>query len=271
MEKKEFLKNLPKCLFKEIQEYISDYTVAIIGHTETNEPLQQSIASGSLVSIGNKYGILTANHVLKEYKKNRNISKISFSILGYSHYLHTRVDFINSYVINNEIDLSFWELPIPILEEIKAKRSFYPILFSNLPNIEETKDYLWCTIGFPFDFQVEKSRTIYPLIYYTHILNYKDDNIVGVDLIELEINYEFSSGNIPKSLGGMSGGGIWCFKVFFNNQNKNIKYWIENKIRYSILFGVNFWQSEFKEKKRIISGIGPKTIYKELYHMILSL
>ncbi len=83
--------------------------------------------------------------------------------------------------------------------------------------------------------------------------------------------YDKENGSLPLSLVGMSGGGIWCFEVFFNDDSGEVKYFTKSGLKHNILFGVNYYQSETIENSRKISGVGCKVLYTDLYNAISSI
>ena len=179
-------KDLPDELFTKTNEFTSDSTVGMVGHRETGEPIRGFYGSGSLISFNSIFGILTAKHVWDAFEKNTQATKISFSILGYPHLVHERKNHLRPYFPKNEMDICFLELPYQVSGTIKAHRTFFPIVTKRLPSIEELKNNLSVTVGFPYEKQPLEKKTLNILQYYTHLKNYTEIDDIW-DIIELEM------------------------------------------------------------------------------------
>lgn len=249
-------------IFKEICRYVSDYTACMIGYTNDNISIIESISSGTLVSYKNFYGILTAKHVwYNNFYINRKISIIHFSVDKYGTYYHINKKYIKVIEIpNSNVDLCLFQLTPDLISSFKAIRSFYPIDLINEPLIENISKNLWFSIGFPYLNQEIDKKRIKPLRYFTHLVRYNNINLSD-DQIELEVSYLNKNELPPKSLGGMSGGGIWNFKIYFDNNNK---MYLSNNINEKILVGVNYYQTDFNNGKRLLKGVGPIAIYRTI-------
>lgn len=263
--------DLPAELRHEMTRFISDSTVAMFGHNKAHESLLGVYGSGSLVTINSIHGILTARHVWKSFQKNVHVSNISFSVTGRNDYIHEEMVHLRAYYSDDkDADICFVQLPQPILGTLKARRTFYPIRYENLPAIEEIKQLMWVTTGFPFEWQPQNEKIARPIFYYTHLTNYKELED-GWDEIELQVNYDRSTKPLPNSLEGMSGGGIWNFRVFCNDEAGAMKYWIEKGeriLRFNLLIGVNFCQTEMNNDSRKVRGMGPVSIYKKMTELV---
>jgi hypothetical protein len=266
-DKMGMVSDLPNTLIKSISAFLSDSTVAMFGHDKSNKAIPGLYGSGTLVVINSVYGILTAKHVWDNFIQNRNLSKISFSVVGYPHYIHEEISHLRPYFPDTSIDICLIQLPQPILGTIKSFRTFYPIERSNSPELEKISQYLWISTGFPYEWQPKTKKLAVPLFYYTHLSNYLSHSD-GWDEIELQVDYNNASSNFPQSLEGVSGGGIWNFRVFYSDDSGVVKYRIEENSKHSLLVGVNFWQSDLKNGKRYIRGVGPNSIYRELTKII---
>lgn len=263
------LKEIPENIKDEVTFFVSDCSVALLGYSNKNIPVPNAIASGTLISIKSKYGILTAKHVWNEFKKNKYIDKIHFSIVGYHHFLAEKIEHLNVVLPSKEADICFLELPEILVGTFKSKRTFYPIRKENMPEINNVKNSLFVTIGFPLQLKEDSKKIVNPLRYFTHLVNYSFYKEKNYDEIELEINYfNNDKSKLPRSLVGMSGGGIWCFKISYNDDSGDLKYFIKRSKNSKVLLGVNYFQTNLKNNKRIIKGIGPYTIYNMLYDAV---
>lgn len=250
--------DIPSTVKKEIDRFTSDSTVAILGYDNNDNPIDGLLASGTFVIINSIYGILTAKHVWEKLKLKSTYT--SFCIVGMIHYLREKTEYLKCYIPDKDVDICFIEIPPTILGTIKAVRNFHPILPENFLDIESIKDSMWITVGFPYLMQKFEEREINIFRYYTHVKNYKkisDD----WDILELDIRTENGANELPKSFGGMSGGGIWNFKGFYNDDSGKVKFFIKHNLKDALLAGVNFRQECSNDKVDRICGVGPASIY----------
>lgn len=262
---------LPAQLRHEMARFISDSTVAMFGHGKSHESLPGVYGSGSLVIVNSIHGILTARHVWETLWKNVRVSNISFSVTGKNDYIHEEKAHLRAYYSDDEnADICFIQLPQPVLGTLKARRTFYPIRYENLPAIEEIRELMWVTAGFPLEWQPQNEKIARPIFYYTHVTAYRELE-GGWDEIELQVNYDLSTKPLPSSLEGMSGGGIWNFRVFCREKAGLREYGIESGeriLKSNLLVGVNFWQTELKNKTRKVRGMGPVSVYKRMTELV---
>lgn len=250
---------------KTINTFASKSTVALIGYDSNNIPIEGLMASGSFVIINNIYGVLTANHVWKSFTQKSTYT--SFCILDRAHYIHERTDYIKSHSPQNEIDICFIELPTTILGTIKAASIFHPILTENLIDIDMIRRNTCVTVGFPYEMQSFEDRKTHLFGYYTHITNYRKI-FNDWDIIELDIETNQTKYKLPKSFGGMSGGGIWSFKCYFNDDKDDTKYFIKYNPKDSFIAGVNYHQEASDGKITQIYGVGPVSIYSGMVKLV---
>lgn len=275
LREKVLYKDLPKDLFTKTNVFTSDSTVGMVGHRESGESIEGLYGSGSLVAFGSILGILTAKHVWDAFEKNSSATKVSFSIVGYPHYVHERKDHLrpyfpknkiaSPYFPDNEIDICFLQLPFTVTGTIGAHRTFFPIVQDRLPSIAELLKNLFVTVGFPYERQEPTKKLLNILRYYTHVTNYTEIDEVW-DVIELEVDYTHSNVSPPSSFEGMSGGGTWNFNVLFDYENDQRRYRFENI--QTVLVGVNFWQTPIESSKRLIRAVGPRSIYLGMTKLI---
>lgn len=261
------VKNLPQNVLNDALRYVSNCSVALVGLSLNNKMVSNALASGTLISIGEKYGVLTAKHVWDMFDSRCDIHKIHFSILGYRHLIVESKEYLNPIFLNPEIDICFIEIPKKLVSTIKTYRMFYPLHFNNLRSIDKIKDNLWLTIGFPEKMKSDEKKIINPLRYFTSLAEYHDFKN-GYDEIDLIVSYEpVNKDKIPVKLGGMSGGGIWNFQIFFNDDDE-LKCFLGNSQSTKLLIGVNYYQTYMKNEECRIKGIGPVTIYQQLYDKV---
>ena len=253
---------LPLKIKSEIIGLISFRTVALIGYNENHIRISNLLASGTFTTINSKYGVLTAKHVWDKFKKKA--FNISFSFLGKTHYTYERIEYLNCYAPENDkIDVCFIELSPRILGTIKAASDFYPILSESYSESINIRKRLCITVGFPLEIQPRKENKIHILRYFTHIKQHYNLS-KDWDRIELDIQENDKQKELPENFGGMSGGGIWSIKGFYNEKGFFIR---KNTIDF-LLVGVNYFQKTSNGKVHTIYGIGPKTIYSRMTKLI---
>lgn len=263
--------DLPQGLRQMITNFIGDSTVVMFAHDRLHNNIPGLYGSGSLVIMNSIYGVLTAKHVWDNFQKDRTVSKISFSVTARNGYIHEDLSHLRPYYPSNGVDICFIAIPQPIIGIIKAHRTFYPIREENLPSIEDIRQLLWISAGFPYEWQPKVEKLAKPLFYFTHLTNYAQ-SVDGWDEIELQVSYEAVSASLPVSLEGMSGGGIWNFRIFHNTDSSIQLYRIEESsediLKFNLLAGVNFWQTKLENNIRQIRGVGPYSIYKKMIEIV---
>ena len=257
-------KEVPLEVKLEINQFTSNSTVALLGYDNNRHPIPGLLASGTFIKINSKYGVLTAKHVWERFKK---IENISFSFLGKTHLTLERTEYIRCYSPNNDIDICFLEIPPTILGTIKAASNFHPIVNSSYSDASEIEKRLCITVGFPLEIQPIKERKLNILRYYTHITKHSQVS-ENWDIIELDVKAIEPPNELPKTFGGMSGGGIWSFKGFFDLVNNQRKFFIRKNLKDSLLAGVNYCEEFLNGNVPKIYGVGPISIYSGITKLV---
>jgi len=262
------VKDLGKEIVNEINEKTSWYGIGIFpGEEEQLDQIENFAASGTLVSIGQKAGILTAAHVIHGLKKS---SRLGLA-LGTQQIRYTiPTEQITFLTIGDPPfpplgpDMGMIVLPKPEIGKIKAKKSFFPL--------EKIRDLLlqdppsptlgvWAIVGIP----AELSKREMAVVSFQHIsiiTSYPEiieEN--GFDFFDFEIPLSLLS-NQAISFGGMSGGGVWhiCLR-----EGKGGKVEIDSKKTSYYLSGVIIRQFPKKPGIRKIRCHGRKSIYLEFF------
>jgi hypothetical protein len=197
---------------------IGMYSVGLFAVRETPKGNVLSLAgSGTLVKIGAIHYILTAKHVWKEVLEVSNQLGVTLrENVDHSHLIDVRlvIPFGPEEPIGwteNGPDIVLLRIPETYVGTIKAFKVFYYLSFSEhqLP----PRDYLqtWFVMGVPG-------------CTGTFTQNHASAEHLGAEVEFLgerlegkfdlcDVNFNVSQLPPPKSLGGMSGGGLW--KVFF--------------------------------------------------------
>lgn len=258
-------KDVPLEIKLEINQFTSNSTVALLGYDNKHNPIPGLLASGTFVEINSKFGVLTAKHVWERFKK---VEYISFSFLGKTHLTLERTEYIRCYSPKNEIDICFLEITPTILGTIKAASNFHPIVSNSYSDEKTEIEKRFCiTVGFPLEIQSTQERRLDILRYYTHIVKHSiisDD----WDIIELDIKAIDPPNELPKTFGGMSGGGIWSFKAFYNFVNNERRFFIRKNLKDALLAGVNYCEEFLNGNVHKIYGVGPISIYSGMTKLV---
>jgi len=263
-----YIRDLPEQLTQDVNTHIRLFAVTML--ITDNEDTPVIPCAGTLSTIKEHKGILTARHVWEEMKNHKNL----LIMLGKVPHI-VEVDVLNSVVppiqsrnekISTDIpDLAFILLPEPSISHLEAiSKAFYSIdKRLNKENMEFFKNKLgyFTLFGTPEEWIDYQKQSVPSFIYSTYISEYFehegwDYQIMGINLDE--------NPEIPKNFCGVSGGGIWKIKFFADVDKTNFA--VENPIEDIALVGVNFNQTDLKVRQ--IIGHGPESIYKVLYSFI---
>ena len=267
------LSDLPESLYHHIARDLGRYSVGLISLKSVKKTDKTiPIGSGTFITIGNKYGILSAEHVTRKLKD----SKLGLVISEVEHRLIIDKKIFNIHTISNgsdssRPDLSFIHLPENTVGPMKAKKSFYNLDIARKAAIQSPMENdfgVWFICGFPDELTKYGEQSIRG---YDEAMGFTGlcGAFVGIskayDIDEYDY-YDISVGcgledKVPMSYDGVSGGGLWQVPI---NQN------IENKFSWgeAVLSGVAFFQSDLKDNKRTITCHGRKSLYNSLYRIL---
>jgi len=268
------VKDLPIELIAQISRVLHLYSTALIKITST--PLEGEkaslIGSGTLISVDDVYGILTAQHVVDLIDKS---CKLGMILIEGVH----RFDVEEEHLLIIEIakpkaqeygpDLAFICLPISKVAEMKAYKSFLDLsvdreeLLSATPDLH---DGVWFLCGVPDEWTMpdqsekgfEKISSFSGLCGAGGVTDEYD--IEGYDYIDALIEYVDET-TLPKSFGGISGGGLWQV-ILKESSDKKLE-----PDRY-LFYGVPFYQSSIVERKRQIRCHSRNSVYQTAYSLI---
>lgn len=264
------IRELPLDLTKNVNDHIRLFSVTMLMSDEDDS--NAIPCAGSLSSIGETKGIITARHAWEEMIKHKYL----FIMLGKKPHV-IGVELLDAFVppdrvkiyakiagIDTDIpDIALIKLPSPSITHIEAvSKVFYSI--DKRVDDGELNDFLTNPIGYyalfgaPFEWVDFDGKTVPSFIYNTYISEYIkiedwDYQIMGLNLDE--------NPNLPKSFEGVSGGGIWKIKFMVSEDQST--YFIQDLFNDVALCGVNFYQTA--PKGRQIIGHGPFSIYNCLY------
>ena len=265
---KMYIRDLPEDLTKKVNQHIRLFAVTMLICDEDDS--KAIPCSGTLCSIKNKRGIVTARHVWAEIAKHRYL----LIMLGKVPHI-VEVNLLDAIVppiqsrnlrIDADIpDIAFIKLPAASINHLEdISKVFYSV---DKRSNEEFIDFAKSSVGYfalfgtPLEWLDYDKKSVPSFIYNTYINDYLkydgwDYQVMGINLDE--------NPDIPRSYVGVSGGGIWKIKFFVSEDEKS--FTVENPISDVSLVGVNF--SQTAEKGRQIIGHGPYSIYKSLYDYI---
>ena len=247
-----------------------DYAVSIIKvPLDSPELGAQLVGSGTLVSAHGKRGLLTAAHVIDAIDPNKyalGISPGKGIIVLEPSALSSKV--YRSSDDANEADgpdLAFCQLlSSGDLSTLAALKSFYDMTRIGKALLNDPPDEsigIWALFGCPGVYSKEeidiaaKRRTV--TIKYVM-------GVVGLgEVEELEpFDYALAStskttGSVPSTFGGLSGGGLWQCLLFEKDGETNL-------LGHPLLSGVAYWQSDPRAVKTMIRCHFRRSLYKVL-------
>jgi hypothetical protein len=253
---------------EEAQKLASNYAVAFVVDDKV-------IGSGTLVKVRGMYGILTAHHVaIVPSKKKGERSNICFREnaahelkVTTSQFHHFVVGSSRNHLEHTGPDLSFLMITDPkVYSSLSSIKSFFPLdeEWQTAAYADKFPQMQWSICGCPEEL-TDTSQTlrgrhlvrcccIHAEARFLSLRTRKD-----FDYIRLEVHsgiHEF-----PEKYGGVSGGGIG---LPVGKMEKDKPTYLP------LLKGVIFYQSRpySKNRKRIIIGHGPESIYKRLVEAI---
>ncbi len=266
--------DIPDSLIKEISHILEKFSTVLIRLSINNEGKDNAtlIGSGTFVSIGEIFGIVTAHHVARELSLHDSlgltlIEDVQNIVIPYQHLRIIDIAIPNKDSIGP--DLSYLIIPDPYLNNIKSYKSFYPILVDKeriLKYLQENGQDLWFvhgTIG-------ERTQEEIPQKGFEKVFGYSGfcgmtfvENSYEIDTFDyIEVMAEFGEEVNPKSFGGFSGGGLWRVSLRMDAQGNLMA-------KEYILSGVIFYEFMLNEEKYLRSH-GPNSIYTKVIDKVQS-
>lgn len=256
--------DLPRHIFESSKLSINMSTIAINGHFSDNKPIRGAYGSGTLVRLNNIYGILTARHVWNSFEKDNEIEVLSISVYGNEKITLERKNHFRAFLPDEEQDICFLEIPVTIVGWLKANAFFFPLKHGPLYKSLETN--LIVLTGFPF-VGLPTDKILFRILHF--FIDYKYKTILSDewDVIELEVDYNKNE-NLLKTYIGVSGGGVWGFRIFHQDPFGNRGHYFKDEETY--IAGVNFFQTKVINNVRHIKAMGPRSIYNGLYNYVIN-
>ncbi|MDF1754019.1 MAG: hypothetical protein P1U89_14650 [Verrucomicrobiales bacterium] len=210
-----------------------DYTVSLFLQKPDRggEPQLSPNGSGTLISCGNRYGILTAWHVvyptIDEARNSNYFLRIPLS--NASDILSIECRYLNFEIIGSPIggeissdgpDICFIELPPGGIGTIKSKKSFWSIdreLEGVAPIAYESSKTAYCTIGTPCRFFRSRSDKDIHQVYNRTIAfigpHHQSQAVQREGFDYVDFTYTAKQYNSKPGYEGVSGGGLWAFTL----------------------------------------------------------
>ncbi|GEM_PF-683484 len=262
--------DLPEDLMVQILNTVARYSVGLIAINLKDYGEEGIfIGSGTFIKIDKRFFILTAAHVIssKIFNGSQAIG-LSFSPDVHNfridkQYLSICYEWNKQYQSKGP-DLGLIELPLNHIGTIQAKKNFW--------NLQNQKDIVlglpyanngvWAICGCAHEFTDFKTNErgyskVMTFHHYLWFSGIESESVVDdYDYFETSVNYE-SRDDLPKSFGGLSGGGLWQIPLF---KQKDGKITFDDPI----LSGLAFYQTEVKNNMRFIRCHGRNSIYLKL-------
>lgn len=264
---------IPSNVYESITREIGWYSVGLGGlRRYKNGEDFYLIGSGTLINIGETYGILTAQHVTALF---RDFEEVGFIISPEVHKLVAETKCLHVVQIakasepSNGPDLSVVILPTNLLGTFKAAKSFYNISNKREEVLRASLDLdvgVWILFGFIDEQTIVEG----PDRGFTTIKGFRAlCGATGIAKAYVRGNYDFlevgaqcgDGKSLPLSYGGASGGGLWRVQLMRSRDGE-----IQN--RDPILYGLAFYQTEIEEGMRYIRCHGPRSIYEKVFESI---
>lgn len=231
----------------------------------------QLIGSGTFVSIGDCFGVLTVHHVATLIDEP---CELGFFLIEGVHRPTINRQLIDIITIakprklGKGPDLAFIRIPRLKASEIKPYKSFYNLDVDRkemLKNPPKRNASVWFVCGVPDELTMNDApeAEFLQVDSFHGLCGAGGANRVyrrcGYDYVDVLV--EYGKGNQPPStFGGISGGGLW--QVTYTGGPSNIK-----PERY-LLAGIPFAQTPMQNNLRTIVCHGWKSVYKKSYRVI---
>jgi hypothetical protein len=226
-----------------ILSHVSNFAVGLIRRVEGAG--STVLGSGVLVSIEGRRGILTAGHVAAAYEKLPEVGLIRFVAGGQLRRMlklgDTQTIILQSSDTFTEskavFDLAFTQLPPDAASLIEAQGVFLNIE-KNRTKMEARAPaegkHVDAMLGLIAEFSqqpfIEGKEFISPMrgVLHTGHICAQQNGLLTVEAMDYNLD------ELPKSFGGMSGGGLW--RIYFVEDEK------ESNIIATMLCGIASWQ-----------------------------
>jgi len=254
------IRDLPRDLISQVHDKIRLHGVTmIVARADGGEPV---CCSGTLVTVKEMRGILTARHVWDVIKPSPTLVLL---VGGKPYYLKPQIlrgfapDFQGTLgELGARVpDIAFIRIPEPAVSDIEA----YGKVFYSIDRRREDADVasftergFWVLTGSP-QVLFDAATGMAPSFLYDTFVD-KHVTIGAWDYLFINLNLN-QNPNIPRAYGGMSGGGIWR-AAFWMSPDQTV-FAVEDPQRDILLSGVAFYQTGLDGRQ--IVGHGPRSLY----------
>jgi hypothetical protein len=264
-DRRRYMETDPKPKFDEadFKLAIAASTIGLMKYVDRDgQPDALPAGTGTLVSVGEVFGLLTAAHVLSELPLSGPVGIVRFIRMKQEnpHLMMSQTDRIS--FGRGQSDLAFLRLPEDVVGSLKAGNTFVDLLSRRTAFVEDQKSdpYFLCIAGIIAEltrplpegsqFRVGKGVT-------AALTSVEIDEGVEPEEGVVHVRPNIHDSDRPGSYGGTSGGGLWrCYVDRDLQRAKGVA-----------LAGVAFRQSG---DRRTISCVGPVPIYGELIDRVLA-
>ena len=271
---------IPKTLVEEASRDICDFSIGLVRLRDSgSEPEAMLGGSGTLVQIGDVYGILTACHVLDYIHRDEAVGLLIANTLAPTlqrvtvsskaiEFFRTRVPCTHKGEQGPDVGL----LLLSSLDagSLKARKSFYNLgkrewMAASPPALEEG---VWYLCGFPDESTTQRG----PERRFTKVTSFVGacgTGTVGRELVDGHFDYldfEVGYGGVnepPRDFGGFSGGGLWQVPMIRTSDGTL-------KVKELLLSGVAFYQYPDSNDRRTIRCHGRRSIYGQTLRSVRS-
>jgi hypothetical protein len=244
-------------LRQEIVRSLCSSTTPLFAVFGTSNDAELKLAgSGSFVLVGGTHYILTAAHVWEKVLKFAvKVGIVLTDNIAHSCLIDVAVIVPtilapkNSHWTEWGCDLALLRIPPELVGGIKAFHFFEYLESPPKPPAVKSCE-CWVVVGTPVELG-------------TFTKNFAEVEVTGrfVDPKPLrrgkhdyfDLNLDSASPGLPKSWGGLSGGGLWRVLVYCSPETGKID-WVQR------LTGVPFWEFPLKRRYRVIRAHGPKSL-----------
>ncbi len=259
------LDELPQQVCEGIVRDIGNFAVAIFGISKIrNIETLTFCGSGTLVSSGKDYYVLTAAHVWT--KKIHSSEQMALTLLEggfHSFRIDTRAVVVDAILGPGEPeewgpDFCFLRIPDTLVGTIKVYRSFYNLDKRRnvaLGSVVDVRNGPWVLMGSPEElgkFTNQQAEFEFPG-WFSNVQQVHHRG--NLDYLDVGVNTSLPG--IPSSFGGVSGAGLWQVPITRSATTGEFS-WVSRDVS---LEGVAFYQSPVAEGRRIIRCHGRHSIY----------
>lgn len=257
--------DIPQAVLEDVRQEIGHYFVALlrISPEDRDKPVALG-GSGTLVELAGRHYVLTADHV---WKGTDGWNQVGLAIADEGMPLAIPRDAITPKRLRGTSysewgpDLAMFEIPVPLVGTIKARKSFLNLarrqaMLSEHP--PKTKKTVWAVMGLVLQ---SSSVGLVPE-KETALANIRAEAFFGVTCDEqvrdgydyLTLSAKTTLPGVPSSFAGVSGGGLW--QIGLTMKAGAVVSRGEHHFR-----GVAFWEQPQGDNILAIRCHGPRSIF----------